>query len=179
MRNIYEIKYLKYAATKYRCHNGLSFFVVLRGKVMITIKDKSMMYKEGEMFIVKHSECYKLDVTSGNIVAQIQFHESLLDNMMPSLLSDEYTLKDQEAIKPLRDKLIQLCSVYLTTNTNKNIRVMKKLIYVLEHYDRYIVCHKKKTHRTIRKLNPMIEEIKHYINEHYSEKITLNTFTKK
>ncbi|PTI81127.1 AraC family transcriptional regulator, partial [Mammaliicoccus vitulinus] len=114
MRNIYEIKYLKYSATKYRNHVGISFFVVLKGKVMMTIKDESTFYEEGETFIVKHNECYKLDVLEGNIVVQIHLYESLIETMVPELLSNHYHLTSQSEIMMLRDQLIYLCCLNLT-----------------------------------------------------------------
>ena len=52
VRNIYEIKYLKYSATKYRNHIGISFFVVLKGHVMVTIKENSNQYKEGKRLLL-------------------------------------------------------------------------------------------------------------------------------
>ncbi|MEB8091493.1 hypothetical protein [Mammaliicoccus lentus] len=134
MKNIYEIKYFKYSATKYRNHNGLSFFVVLKGQVMLTINSESTTYREREMFLLKHNECYKLDVSEGNIVVQIHFYESLLDNLIPELLTNQFQLKNQSETIQLGEQLIQLCSIYLTKDDDKNIKILKTLLYYSREY---------------------------------------------
>lgn len=179
MRNIYEIKYLKYSATKYRNHVGISFFVVLKGKVMMTIKDESTFYEEGETFIVKHNECYKLDVLEGNIVVQIHLYESLIETMVPELLSNHGHLTSQSEIMMLRDQLIYLCCLNLTHNNNQNLKIMKQLISILEIYKERLFLKNHDCPIIHKNVNPIIEEIKDYIFEHYNERITINTFTHK
>lgn len=179
MRNIYEIKYLRYSATKYRIHNGISFFIVLKGHAMVTIRENSYDYNEGELFILKHNECYKLDVSEGNVVVQIHFYESLIDNMMPGLLSSEFRLKGQSDVMPLRDALAQMCFIYLNKQVDKNINIMKKMIYILESFDEFIEIDLNQNIYHHQQIHPMIEEIRNYIYYHYNERITMNTFTKK
>ncbi|MCD8873329.1 helix-turn-helix transcriptional regulator [Mammaliicoccus sciuri] len=179
MRNIYEIKYLKYSATKYRNHIGISFFVVLKGRVMVTIKEHSKEYKEGETFVVKHNEWYKLDVTDGNIVVQIHLYESIITTMIPELLSYHQHVGMQSKLVPLRDHLICLCDLYLIQENNRNLKIMKQLITILEFYRERLTDYTKECQIVNRHMNPIIDEIKDYIYEHYNERITINTFTDK
>lgn len=179
MKNIYEIKYFKYSATKYRNHNGLSFFVVLKGQVMLTINSESTTYREGEIFLLKHNECYKLDVSEGNIVVQIHFYESLLDNLIPELLTNQFQLKNQSETIQLREQLIQLCSIYLTKDDDKNIKILKTLLYIVENIKTSFEFSYDMDTISPEGLHPVIEEIKNYIYINYNEKITMNTFTSK
>ncbi len=179
VRNIYEIKYLKYSATKYRNHIGISFFVVLKGHVMVTIKENSNQYKEGETFVVKHNEWYKLDVLEGNIVVQIHLYESLISTMIPELLSYHQYIQNQTELVPLRDHLICLCDLYLIQENNRNLKIMKQLITILEFYRDRLTVYSKECPIVNRHMNPIIDEIKDYIYEHYNERITINTFTDK
>lgn len=179
MKNIYEIKYFKYSATKYRNHNGLSFFVVLKGQVMLTINSESTTYREGEIFLLKHNECYKLDVSEGNIVVQIHFYESLLDNLIPELLTNQFQLKNQSETIQLREQLIQLCSIYLTKDDDKNIKILKTLLYIVENIKTSFEFSYDMGTISPEGLHPVIEEIKNYIYINYNEKITMNTFTSK
>lgn len=179
MKNIYEIKYLKYSATKYRNHIGISFFVVLKGCVMVTIKEHSNRYKEGETFVVKHNEWYKLDVSEGNIVVQIHLYESIITTMLPELLSYHQHINIQTELVPLRDHLICLCDLYLIQENNRNLKIMKQLITILEFYKDRLTVYSKEYTIVNRRINPIIEEIKDYIYEHYNERITMNTFTDK
>ncbi|WP_301420307.1 AraC family transcriptional regulator [Mammaliicoccus lentus] len=179
MKNIYEIKYFKYSATKYRNHNGLSFFVVLKGQVMLAINSESTIYREGEIFLLKHNECYKLDVSEGNIVVQIHFYESLLDNLIPELLTNQFQLKNQSETIQLREQLIQLCSIYLTEDEDKNIKILKTLLYIVENIKTSFEFSDDINTISPEGLHPLIEEIKDYIYINYKEKITMNTFTSK
>lgn len=179
MKNIYEIKYFKYSATKYRNHNGLSFFVVLKGQVMLAINSESTIYREGEIFLLKHNECYKLDVSEGNIVVQIHFYESLLDNLIPELLTNQFQLKNQSETIQLREQLIQLCSIYLTEDEDKNIKILKTLLYIVENIKTSFEFSDDINTISPEGLHPVIEEIKDYIYINYKEKITMNTFTSK
>lgn len=179
MKNIYEIKYFKYSATKYRNHNGLSFFVVLKGQVMLAINSESTIYREGEIFLLKHNECYKLDVSEGNIVVQIHFYESLLDNLIPELLTNQFQLKNQSETIQLREQLIQLCSIYLTEDEDKNIKILKTLLYIVENIKTSFEFSDDINTISPEGLHPVIEEIKDYIYINYKEKITMTTFTSK
>lgn len=179
MRNIYEIKYLKYSATKYRIHKGISFFVVLKGSVMLSIKGISTFYNEGETFIVKQNECYKLDVSEDNVVVQIHFYESLIENMVPELSLKDFHLKEQKEIKGLRVNLIQLCCTHLSKASNRNLKIMKNLINILESCNQYINFCDGQCPAKHHNVHPVVSEIKDYIYEHYNERITMNTFTKK
>lgn len=179
MRNIYEIKYLKHSATKYRNHVGVSFFVVLKGKAMITVKGVSTFYEEGDTFIVKHNECYKLDVWEGNIVVQIHFYKSLIETMVPELLCNHSHVTTQTEIRPLRNKLIYLCSLYLTQENNRNFKIMKQIISILEIYKEQLHIDTEDSSIIYKDVNPIIEAIRNYIHEHYNERITINTFTNK
>ncbi|WP_241498855.1 helix-turn-helix transcriptional regulator [Mammaliicoccus lentus] len=120
-----------------------------------------------------------MDVSEGNIVVQIHFYESLLDNLIPELLTNQFQLKNQSETIQLREQLIQLCSIYLTKDDDKNIKILKTLLYIVENIKTNFEFSYDMDTISTEGLHPVIEEIKNYIYINYNEKITMNTFTSK
>lgn len=178
MKNICEIKYLKYSETKYRNHVGISFFIVLTGNAMVTIKGVSSLFNEGDAFVVKHNECYKLDVLEDNVVVQIHLFENLIGELLPDLLC-ESSLKKQIDLSEVREELIKLCSLYLSKEENRNLKILKCIITILEIYSEQAKLNGEECNEPAKDVNPVVEEVKSYIYQHYNERITMHTFTDK
>lgn len=172
---------------KLHWHKEIEILLVLKGKITVSVNNRRYELKEDDLFFINSNEIHSTVSNGDNIMAVIQINPAFYYKTFPELQdmkfkfhsSSEKTI-EKDVYGQIRAYIAEIVKEYNKSAEGYQLVIEgilnNLLAIIIRHIPKYEARDGKKD--IIEKDLPRVKRIMEYVEEHYSEKITLDDIAK-
>ncbi len=172
---------------KLHWHKEIEIILVLQGKVSVNVNNQKYELKEDDIFFINSNDIHSTVANGDNIMVAIQINPDFyyktfpeLQNMRFNFISSEHEEAEGNVYEQMRTYIAEIIKEYNKSAEGYQLVIEGILNSLMALFIRNIpkIDGKEKKGDLTEKDLPRIKRIMEYVEEHYSEKITLEDIAK-
>ncbi|MEG2017509.1 MAG: helix-turn-helix domain-containing protein [Clostridium sp.] len=172
---------------KLHWHKEIEILLILKGHITVSVNNKRYELKEDDVFLINSNEIHSTMANGDNIMAAIQINPAFYYKTFPELQDmkfmfhgDNGNSMEEKVYEQIRAYMAQIVKEYNKSAEGYQLvieGILNNLMAtIIRHIPKYEQVDGKKD--IMEKDLPRIKRIMEYVEEHYSEKITLDHIAK-
>lgn len=170
---------------KMHWHKELEIILVLKGEIELIVNGVRYELKEDEFFFINSGQVHSTSGHGDNIIVAIQINLDAFDRTYPQIKNtvfewpnSQFINKDDSILKEFRSYIAKMVGEYRRGEKGYQVAVESHLNALFTLILRYIPQTQKKETPQYRKDLQRLQSVIEYVEEHYTEKITLEQIAK-